>query len=45
MRVEIHGAADDGYKAGFGYINSRMGGIGDLRATLLTAAVRSCLRD
>lgn len=37
--------ADDQYKVGFGYINSRMGGIGDLRATLLTAAVRSYIRD
>jgi CubicO group peptidase (beta-lactamase class C family) len=37
--------ADDTYGVGFGYINNRMGGIGDARATLLTAAVRSCLRD
>ena len=37
--------ADDTYQVGFGYINNRMGGIGDPRATLLTAAVRSCLRD
>lgn len=36
---------DDTYQVGFGYINNRMGGIGDARATLLTAAVRSCLRD
>ena len=37
--------ADDEYQVGFGYINNRMGGIGDDRATLLTAAVRSSLRD
>jgi CubicO group peptidase (beta-lactamase class C family) len=37
--------ADDTYGVGFGYVNNRMGGIGDARATLLTAAVRSCLRD
>lgn len=37
--------ADDAFGVGFGYINNRMGGIGDARATLLTAAVRSCLRD
>jgi CubicO group peptidase (beta-lactamase class C family) len=36
---------DDTYQVGFGYVNNRMGGIGDARATLLTAAVRSCLRD
>ena len=36
--------ADDRYQVGFGYINNRMGGLGDRRATLLTAAVRSCLR-
>ena len=36
---------DDTYQVGFGYINNRMGGVGDPRATLLTAAVRSCLRD
>ena len=37
--------ADDTYRVGFGYINNRMGGIGDPRATLLTDAVRSCLRE
>jgi CubicO group peptidase (beta-lactamase class C family) len=37
--------ADDTFGVGFGYINNRMGGIGDVRANLLTAAVRSCLRD
>ena len=31
---------DDNYHVGFGYINNRMGGIGDARATLLTVAVR-----
>jgi CubicO group peptidase (beta-lactamase class C family) len=36
---------DDRYQVGFGYINNRMGGIGDARATLLAAAVQSCLRD
>jgi CubicO group peptidase (beta-lactamase class C family) len=36
---------DDTYRVGFAYINNRMGGIGDRRATLLTAAVRSCLHD
>ena len=36
--------ADETYRLGFGYINNRMGGIGDMRATLLTAAVQSCLR-
>ena len=36
---------DDTFGVGFGYINNRMGGIGDVRANLLTAAVRSCLRD
>ena len=36
--------ADDTSKVGFGYINNRMGGIGDPRATLLIAALRSCLR-
>lgn len=35
--------ADDTFGVGFGYINNRMGGIGDPRATLLTAALRSCL--
>jgi hypothetical protein len=55
MSAEIHGDVtpgqiddaliDDTYQVGFGYINNRMGGIGDARATLLTAAVRSCLRD
>jgi len=35
--------ADDTHQVGFGYINNRMGGIGDPRATLLTAALRSCL--
>lgn len=35
---------DDTVHVGFGYVNNRMGGIGDARATLLTAAVRSCLR-
>jgi CubicO group peptidase (beta-lactamase class C family) len=36
---------DDNYHVGFGYINNRMGGIGDARATLLTVAVRACLPD
>jgi CubicO group peptidase (beta-lactamase class C family) len=36
---------DDDHQVGFGYINNRMGCIGDARANLLTAAVRSCLRD
>jgi CubicO group peptidase (beta-lactamase class C family) len=36
--------ADDTFGVGFGYINNRMGGIGDVRATLLTAALQSCLR-
>jgi CubicO group peptidase (beta-lactamase class C family) len=36
--------ADETDGVGFGYINNRMGGIGDPRATLLTAAVRSCRR-
>jgi CubicO group peptidase (beta-lactamase class C family) len=36
--------ADDQYEVGFGYINSRMGGIGDQRAMLLTSALGSCLR-
>jgi CubicO group peptidase (beta-lactamase class C family) len=36
--------ADDEYEVGFGYINSRMGGIGDQRAMLLTSALESCLR-
>lgn len=36
--------ADDTSKVGFGYINNRMGGIGDPRATLLITALRSCLR-
>lgn len=36
--------ADDTFSVGFGYINNRMGGIGDRRATLLTAALRSSLR-
>jgi CubicO group peptidase (beta-lactamase class C family) len=35
--------ADATFGVGFGYINNRMGGIGDPRATLLTAALRSCL--
>lgn len=35
--------ADDTYHVGFGYTNNRMGGIGDPRATLLVAAIRSCL--
>ena len=35
--------ADDTLSVGFGYINNQMGGIGDQRATLLTAALRSCL--
>lgn len=35
--------ADDGFRVGFGYVNNQMGGIGDPRATLLTAALRSCL--
>jgi CubicO group peptidase (beta-lactamase class C family) len=35
---------DDAFGVGFGYINNRMGGIGDPRASLLTAALRSCLR-
>ena len=36
---------DDDYQVGFGYVNNRMGCIGDARSNLLTAAVRSCLRD
>jgi len=36
---------DDAYRVGFGYVNNQMGGIGDARASRLTAAVRSCLRD
>ena len=36
---------DDTHRVGFGYVNNRMGGIGDSRATRLVAAVRSCLRD
>ncbi len=36
--------ADDTDGVGFGYINNRMGGIGDRRATLLIAALRSGLR-
>jgi hypothetical protein len=36
--------ADDHHNVGFGYINTRMGGVGDQRAALLTAALGSCLR-
>ncbi len=36
--------ADAAHEIGFGYINNQMGGIGDARANLLAAAVRSCLR-
>jgi CubicO group peptidase (beta-lactamase class C family) len=36
--------ADDADNVGFAYINNRMGGIGDPRATLLIAALRSSLR-
>jgi CubicO group peptidase (beta-lactamase class C family) len=35
--------ADATFGVGFGYVNNRMGGIGDPRATLLTTALRSCL--
>ena len=37
--------ADAAHGIGFGYVNNQMGGIGDARANLLAAAVRSCLRD
>jgi CubicO group peptidase (beta-lactamase class C family) len=36
--------ADAAAQVGFAYVNNRMGGIGDPRATLLTAALRSSLR-
>jgi len=37
--------ADDEYGVGFAYLSNQMGGIADQRANLLTAALRSCLRD
>jgi CubicO group peptidase (beta-lactamase class C family) len=37
--------ADAQHRVGFAYINNRMGGIGDPRATLLTSALRSSLGD
>jgi CubicO group peptidase (beta-lactamase class C family) len=39
------GFADDEYGVGFAYLSNQMGGIVDQRANLLTAAVRTCLRD
>jgi CubicO group peptidase (beta-lactamase class C family) len=39
------GFADDEHGVGFAYLSNQMGGIADQRANLLTAAVRSCLRD
>ncbi len=42
MLTKVHGAV--GYaRLGFSYVNDRMGGIGDRRATLFVAAFRSCL--
>ena len=37
------GFADPDLRVGFGYVNNRMGGIGDQRANRLTAAVAACL--
>ena len=36
---------DDAHQVGFGYVVNQMQGMGDERANLLTAALRSCLDD